>query len=165
MESLEELVAVHGQSLFRLALLLTGQHHAAEDLYQETMVRVHRKWSHVARAKVPSAYVKRMMVNAFTSGARARRSTEVISEAPAVVRDRSAHGTEIEIIDRDMLWRALKTLPPAERACLVLKYYEDLTDQAAAKVLGCRPSTVRANTSRALARLRKQVAEEGKALS
>jgi RNA polymerase sigma factor (sigma-70 family) len=70
-------------------------------------------------------------------------------------------GFESNLVERDRLWGLLSQLPPAERAALVLKYYEDLPDQQAAELLGCRASTIRANVARARTRLREQLAPEG----
>jgi RNA polymerase sigma-70 factor (sigma-E family) len=161
MESVEDLVAIHGQTLFRLAFMLTGQHQAAEDLYQDTLVLIHRNWSRVIKVRSPDAYSKRVMVNAFTSSRRRRSSTEVVAEAPNAGREPMNSGFESEVVERDRLWRLLSQLPPAERAALVLKYYEDLSDRQAGDLLGCRASTVRANVSRALARLRENSVSEG----
>lgn len=162
MESVEDLVAMHGQALFRLAFMLTGNHHAAEDLYQDTLLGVHRNWTKVARANSPGAYSKRVMVNAFTSSRRRRSSTEIATDE--IFADSEPTQTDLadDVVERDRLWRHLNQLPPAERAALVLKYYEDLSDRQAAKILGCRASTVRASVSRALARLRENSVSEGR---
>ena len=162
MESLEDLVSLHGQGLFRLAFLLAGDHHAAEDLYQETMVKAHKKWHRVAAADQPNAYVKRIMVNTFTSSHRSRSSTEVTTDLSAHDGGDVAPDLASGVVERDALWRLLLGLQPAERAVLVLRFYEDLTDRESASLLGCRPSTVRATTSRALARLRASQPSEGR---
>lgn len=162
MESLEDLVSLHGQGLFRLAYLLAGSHHAAEDLWQDTMVKAHKQWHRVVAADQPNAYVKRIMVNTFTSSRRGRSSSEVPSDLSGL--DGEQVGTDLasQVGERDAMWRLLQGLPPAERAALVLRYYEDLTDRESAILLGCRPSTVRATSSRALARLRAQHLSEGR---
>jgi RNA polymerase sigma-70 factor (sigma-E family) len=163
-ESVEELVAVHGRALFRLAFMLTGEHYAAEDLYQETLMLLHRHWTRVAKAQNAGAYAKKAMVNAYTSDRRRRSSTEVVSESPHNDREPSVDGIEAQAVERDRLWLLLTQLPRAERAALVLRFYEDLSDRQAAELLGCRASTVRANTARALARLREQSVSEGQVL-
>ena len=162
MESLEDLVSLHGQGLFRLAFLLAGDHHAAEDLYQETMVKVHRQWHRVAAADHPNAYVKRIMVNTFTSSRRSLSSSEVSTDLSTHDGDGVAPDVATHVVERDAMWRLQLALQPAERAALVLRYYEDLTDRESAELLGCRPSTVRATTSRALARLRAAQPSEGR---
>ena len=162
MESLEDLVALHGQGLFRLAFMLAGSHHAAEDLYQETMVKAHKQWHRVVAADQPNAYVKRVMVNTFTSSRRARSASEIVTDLSDRDGDAAVPDMESGVVERDTMWGLLATLPRAERAALVLRFYEDLTDQEAAHLLGCRPSTVRATASRALARLRAQHLSEGR---
>jgi RNA polymerase sigma-70 factor (sigma-E family) len=160
-ETLEDLVTRDGQELFRLAYLLSGNHHAAEDLYQETMVKAHKQWRRVAAAGRPTAYVRRIMLNTFTSTRRKRQSSEVVADLSSWDGEPVSADLESRVIQREAMWRLLQGLPAAERAALVLRYYEDLTDRESAKLLGCRPSTVRATTSRALARLRTAHTAEG----
>lgn len=162
MESVDDLVAQHGQALFRLAFMLTGEHHAAEDLYQETLLGVHRNWTKVAKATSPWGYTKRGMVNAFTSSRRRRSSAELVTDTVFAGTEPSRPDMAEAMAERDRLWNLLTHLPPAERAALVLKYYEDLSDRQAAELLGCRASTVRAHVSRALARLRENTVSEGR---
>ena len=161
MATLEELVSAHGGALFRLASMLTETTHAAEDLYQETWVTAHRKWSQVGGADNPVAYLKRVMVNAYISQARKRSSTEVYVSDLSTVGTWPKTGPEEGYAERDAMWRSLSALPRAELVALVLHYYEDMTDRQAAEVIGCRPSTVRAHISRALTRLREQRLREG----
>jgi RNA polymerase sigma-70 factor (sigma-E family) len=157
-ESLEALVAAHGAALLRLAFMLSGSSDSAQDLMQDTCVKLHRHWGKVAKADSPLAYAKRVMVNEYTRTAKRRVSSEIPMEEPlALGAERAGPSFEAVVVDRDRLWVLLDALPPAERAAVVLRYYEDLSDTQAAEVLGCRPSTVRAHTSRALARLRKWV--------
>ena len=162
MESLEDLVSLHGQGLFRLAFLLAGDHHTAEDLYQETMVKAHKQWHRVAAADQPNAYVKRIMVNTFTSSRRSRSSSEVTTDLSTHDGEGVAPDLASDVVERDAMWTLLLALQPAERAALVLRYYEDLSDRESADLLGCRPSTVRATTSSALARLRAAQPSEGR---
>src|SRR5262245_50551453 len=105
--------------------MLTGDPHAAQDLVQETMVRVHAKWRHVAAAAAPERYVKAMMANLFLDWRRGSWVQRVrlrpdIADTP-VRHDHSEHSA-----DRDLVWQALATLPRQQRAALVLRYYEDL---------------------------------------
>ena len=156
MESLEELVAAHGAALLRLGFMLTGSADSAQDLMQDTCVKLHRHWSKVAQADSPLAYSKRVMVNEFTRSAKRRSTSEVPVAEPSLLRADPAGGAfEGAVVDRDQLWSLLTTLAPSERAAVVLRYYEDLSDSQAAVLLGCRASTVRSNASKALARLRR----------
>ncbi len=156
MESLEELVAGHGAALLRLAFMLTGSADSAQDLMQDTCVKLHRHWPKVARADSPLAYSKRVMVNEFTRNANRRSTSEVpVAEVSLLRADSDVVSFEGALVDRDRLWSLLTTLAPSERAAVVLRYYEDLSDSQAAALLGCRASTVRSNASKALARLRR----------
>ena len=129
MESLEELVAAHGAALLRLAFMLTGSADSAQDLMQDTCVKLHRHWPKVARADSPLAYSKRVMVNEFTRNANRRSTSEVPVPEPFQLRADPAGGVfEGAAVDRDRLWSLLTTLAPSERAAVVLRYYEDLSD-------------------------------------
>ena len=156
MASLEDFVAGHGQALLRLAYLLTGRHHAAEDLFQDCLAALQRNWARVNSADAPLAYAKRTLVNEYLSARRRRSAWEVPMDDPESATDvRRDHGFETAVVERDRVWRLLADLPARERAAVVLYYYEDLSDEDAATILGCRPVTVRSNRSRALDRLRK----------
>jgi RNA polymerase sigma factor (sigma-70 family) len=165
-ESLEALMAAHGAALLRLAFMLSGSADAAQDLTQDTCVKLHRHWPKVARADSSLAYAKRVMVNEYIRTAKRKAASEVLVAEPALLAGEPAGGSfEGELVDRERLWSLLGTLPAAQRAAVVLRYYEDLSDTQAAALLGCRASTVRSNTAKALARLRRVVdAGEGVAL-
>ena len=150
----EQYVAARGQALLRLAYVLTGDAHAAEDLTQAALYDVLRHWRRVTRADHPDAYVRRVVVNRYLSGRRRRASAEVVlddveSLSTAVVPDPA-----IGVVARDEVRRALSGLAPRARAVLVLRYYADLDDAAIADALGIAPGTVRSTASRALASLR-----------
>ncbi len=159
MESLEGLLAAHGAALLRLALMLTGSSDSAQDLMQDTLVKLHRHWGKVSRADAPVAYAKRVMVNEFKRQAKRRSNSSavLVADAHQMVAPPGGDAFEDQVADRDRLWSLLVTLPAAERAAVVLRFYEDLSDTQAAELLGCRPATVRANTSRAMSRLRKRI--------
>ncbi len=145
----EAFLAEHGPGLLRLAVMLTGVPADGEDLLQTTLLRLLPQWDRVRGADVPSAYVRRCLVNAFVS--QRRRSRREVPWAdgydPAAPAPRSPSET-------DVAWAWLATLPPAQRAVLALRYYEDLPDGDIAECLGCTASTVRSNAARALATLR-----------
>jgi RNA polymerase sigma-70 factor (sigma-E family) len=149
----EDYVAEQGQSLFRLAYVLTSDAHRAEDLTQTALVAAYRHWRKVEAARSPHAYVRRLLVNAYLDWHRRRWSTErptdTAAAEPSVVAD-PAEG----VATRDQLRRMLATLAPRARTVLVLRYYADLDDSAIADAMGVSASTVRATTSRALATLR-----------
>ena len=140
----DDFVAARGDALLRFAYLLCGDAHLAEDLVQGVLARAYRRWPK------PEAYVRAMVVNEHLSWRRKRSSREVVVAATPDVAAREP----ADLGARDEAWRLLATLPPRQRAVLVLRYYEDLSDRAIAEVLGCSASAVRAYAARALATLR-----------
>lgn len=149
----EEYVAEQGPSLLRLAYVLTGDAHRAEDLTQTALADAYRHWRKVSVADQPDAYVRRMVVNAHLSWHRRRSSTEHPTDLtgwePSAASD-PADG----VAARDQLRQVLATLAPRARTALVLRYYADLDDAGIADAMGVSVSAVRATTSRALATLR-----------
>jgi RNA polymerase sigma-70 factor (sigma-E family) len=151
----EDFVAARLPAILRYATALTGSPPLAEDLVQEVLVRARAKWRRVSAAERPEAYVRRMVLNEYLGWRRRRSSRDVLTApelldglAPAVADPADAHG------DRDRMRLALATLPRRQRAVLVLRFYEGLTDAEIAADLGCSTGTVRSHASRALARLR-----------
>ena len=145
-------VRVHTPALLRTAYLLTGSSAAAEELVQDTLVRLYPKWGRVSAADVPLAYVRRALTNGFiNSRRRASRREFAVETVPEVV---DLWRAEDEIADRDEVWSMLHTLPERQRAALVLRYYADQSDEDIAAALGCRPGTVRSLLSRGLSALR-----------
>jgi RNA polymerase sigma-70 factor (sigma-E family) len=145
-------------TLLRSAYLLTGNSTAAEDLVQETFVRLFPKWDRVQAADAPMAYVRRSMVNGFLNQRRRPSSREIIvDEVPERIDGRDIG---VEVTNRDLVWRLLTTLPDRQRAALVMRFFEDLADEQIAESLGCRLGTVRSLISRGLAALREQTLRE-----
>lgn len=145
--------------LYRTALLLTGDHHLAEDLTQATYARVFASWRRVLRAGNPVGYTRTTLVNTFLSHRRLRRS----SEQPAATADVSetlahrADGRAVNDADPDTrvdLLAALSQLSPTDRAVLVARYWEDRSVTQTALDLGLTESVVRSRAKRALDRLR-----------
>src|SRR5690242_10724196 len=132
---LREFVSARGAALSRAAYLLTGDHQAAEDLVQETYVVLVRRWQKSGRLD-PEAYVRRILYSRFVDGWRRRRLTELPwgSSPEAGGGDEAGPAT-----DRLTLRYALTRLTPRQRAVLVLRFYEDLTELQAAAVLGISP--------------------------
>jgi RNA polymerase sigma-70 factor (sigma-E family) len=130
----------------RLAALLTQDARVGEDLAQEAFARVFPKWS---RVENPNAYLRAAVVNACRSW-QSRRVTER-AKLPLVA---AARSTELAF---DVLADAVAVLPYRQRAALVLRYYEGLSEAEIADALGCRPGTVKSLTSRALEALRKGI--------
>lgn len=139
-------------ALLRFGHVLTGNPAAAEDLVQSALVRTVASWSRVRRRDDPEGYVRRTMVNLQTNVWRARPWREgLTADLPELANARSM---ESEYDDRDRMWRALATLPPRQRAVLVLRYYSELSEAEIAETLGCSKGTVKSQAAKALAKLR-----------
>jgi RNA polymerase sigma-70 factor (sigma-E family) len=150
-DSFDDFVVARGAALLRFAYVLTQDSGRAEDLVQVALMKAHRRWQNAARADQPEAYVRRIIANEFLSWRRRRSSRELPSRhMPEQTRPDSANAHA----ERDQMWRTLAGLPPRQRAVLVLRYYEDLTDAQIADLLGCALGTVRSSATRALATLR-----------
>lgn len=150
-------VREHTPALVRTAYLLTGNADAAEELVQDTLVRLYPKWDRVQEADVPLAYVRRSLANAHINHRRrASRREFAYADVPE---HRDDHDTVAQLDDRDAIWAGLRTLPERQRVALVLRYFEDLGDDDTAAALGCRPGTVRSLVSRGLATLREQMTQ------
>jgi RNA polymerase sigma-70 factor (sigma-E family) len=144
-------VRLHSTALLRSAFLLTRDTAAAEDLVQDTFLRLYPRWSRVIAADVPLAYVRRSMTNNFLNGRR-RSSHEVLyADPPERSYDSDLAGP---ISDRELVRGLLADLPPKQRAVLVLRFFHDLSDADIAADLGCRQGTVRSIVSRSLGVLR-----------
>jgi RNA polymerase sigma factor (sigma-70 family) len=118
---------------------------------QEVLLRVSRRWDSVVDTDVPLAYVRRMVVNEYVSW---RRKWARIVPRAEVLDERITADHADQQADRDDLNRRLDRLPAKQRAVLVLRYYEGLSDHVVAELLGCATGTVRSHASRALATLR-----------
>ncbi|MFG3347393.1 SigE family RNA polymerase sigma factor [Streptomyces sp. NPDC048018] len=139
--------------LVRTAQLLTGDFHEAEDLVQTTLAKVYARWRRVPRGEI-DLYVRRALINNNLSRLRRKRVvhllTPVLPELP-----RHASGGHAEAVEqRTALLGALADLPPRQRAVMVLRYWEDLSEQEIATVLGCSIGTVKTHARRGLAALR-----------
>jgi RNA polymerase sigma-70 factor (sigma-E family) len=158
--SFEEFAASRLNALLRYAAVLTGDQEQARDLVQDVLAQVYAKWARIERAERPDAYVHRMVTNAFLNTKRTRRlrvvPLAVALEGPGLPPEPDHTGP---LDDRDEMRQRLQQLPRQQRAVLVLRYYADLPDTEIAEVLGCAVGTVRAHASRALARLRVELAE------
>lgn len=143
----EEFVVARRGALLRTAYLLTGNHHDAEDLVQSALIKVVPKWGRIKDR--PEPYVRKVLVRESVSRWRGRRwrevSTDVIPEA-----------THHDSTDRSELLEDLRKLSPRQRAVLVLRYFDDLTEVDTAEALGISVGTVKSHVRDALQRLREQ---------
>lgn len=141
-------------SLYRTAFLLTGNHHSAEDAVQLTLAKVYASWSRVRRAQRPVAYVHRMLANEVVSMHRGRTSREVptdrLQDLPGA---RVDAGPEERVVSAQAVWQALGALSERQRAVVVLRYYNDLSEAEIADTLEIAPGTVKAHAHAALAAL------------
>jgi RNA polymerase sigma-70 factor (sigma-E family) len=149
---LERFLAERGGHLLRAAVLLTGSKEAGEDLVQAALERLLRRGPAVHGD--PEAYLRRIIYHLAADGWRRRgrwraRLALLRGNSEEVTPDRSA-----QVEQRDELVRLLLRLPAGQRAAIVLRYWEDLSDAEAADVLGCSASTVRSSVARGLHRLR-----------
>ena len=152
----EEHAAQAWSSMYRYAYLLAGNHADAEDIAQQTLVKAYRSWARVQESASPAAYLRRMVTNTFLSGKRPMsRRLEVLTDAPP---ERS--GTPQGAESRWALWPHVTALPPRQRAVIVLRYYEDLSEQEIAETLGCSRGTVKSSAHHALKALRAAMGDE-----
>jgi RNA polymerase sigma-70 factor (sigma-E family) len=160
-------VAARARDLYRTAYLLTGDHHRAEDLVQTALAKAWPRWERItARSDPPAhAYVRRILMTTYIAWWRRRwndeRPTERLPDRPAGATGPS-DGADA-VAQRHDLRQALAALPRGQRAVIVLRYFEDLTEAQTATVLGCSVGSVKSQTSRALAKLRAStlLTEEG----
>jgi RNA polymerase sigma-70 factor (sigma-E family) len=146
-------------SLHRTAYLLAGDHHTAEDLVAATLAKVYLAWHKIERRESVDGYARRVLVNEHNSlWRRPWKKREVTrDEVPeqAGVRDHYDEGR------RGELWELVQHLPRKQRAVIVLRYYEELSESEIADALGISAGTVKSQASRAMATLRTHAAESG----
>ena len=145
-----EFVAARWASLYRLAYLLTASPTAAEDLLQTTFEKAYASWPRISRMAFPEAYMRRMLTNALVSSRRRAWLREVSSDS---IPDVPVDTVDVGVLDRSLLWPLVCALPVRQRAVIVLRYYEDLTEAQIAGVLGCAPRTAKSQAAAAIAAL------------
>jgi RNA polymerase sigma-70 factor (sigma-E family) len=143
----------HHLSLLRLCVLLSGQREDAEDIVQEAFIRSARKLPELTDEAV-GPYLRAAAVNLWKNRLRRARMERRVRPSSARPELPQAAG------EWDDVWRAVKRLPPRRRACVVLRFYEDMSEAETARVLGCSVGTVKSQTSRALLSLRKELGDE-----
>ncbi len=145
-------VAARSPSLLRTAYLLTGDQHLAQDLLQAALVKTWKAWSRIERTESAEAYVRRILITTATSWWRRRSS----GERPAEVLPTTAVSGRFEGVDaRLALVTALRRLGRSQRAVVVLRYYEDLSEQQVADLLNTSIGNVKSQAARGLATLRR----------
>lgn len=138
--------------LFRTTYAVAGSAEDAEEALQAAFAKAYTRWRRISQLAEPVAYVRKMAVNeALTTHRRSRRRTAALSD----LFDRQETGDDIgDHAGRLDVWAAVSSLPPRQRAVVVLRYYEGLSEAQIAEVLGCRPGTVKSQASAAMASLR-----------
>lgn len=149
----DDFVRARSTALLRMAYLLTGDRHAAEDLLQDVLEQIYQRWPRIHTA--PEAYARRALVNRSTNRWRwrARRPEAALGHHDVAQGDRTE-----DIAVRDTVVMALRELPAQQRAVVVLRFLEDLPVAEVAEALGCSEGTVKSHTSRGLAKLRAALA-------
>jgi RNA polymerase sigma-70 factor (sigma-E family) len=153
----EEFVVARRDALLRTAYLLTGNHHDAEDLVQSALIKVVPKWGRIKDR--PEAYVRQVLARESVSRWRRRRWREVTTDVVPETTDQYSTGST-GTTDRIALLEDLRSLSPRQRAVLVLRYFDDLTETDTAAALGISVGTVKSHAHDALERLRQQQSTE-----
>lgn len=154
--SFVEFVAERGTALMRTAQLMCGgSRHDAEDALQTALEKAYRHWHRLDADTDPEPYVRRILVNLLISRARRWNILREIHMARPPDVPTSAQTQQVEL--RGALIEELKLLGPRQRAVLVLRYWEDLSEIETAEMLGCSVGTVKSQASRGLARLRERL--------
>lgn len=157
-DEFREFVTARSAALLRTAYLLAGDWATAEDLLQTALTKTYLAWKRLGQIEAVEPYARRVLVNTATSWWRRRwhgeRPTEFLPE-------RAAPDNLEEQLERDVLWKHVKALPVRQRAVLVLRFYEDMSEAQTAALLQISPGTVKSQTSRALGTLRQRLAAEG----
>jgi RNA polymerase sigma-70 factor (sigma-E family) len=139
--------------LHQSAYLLCGDWHLAHDLVQDTLVKAYQHWPRVRQADSPDAYVRRILLNEARSRWRRREQTMPVPRFPER-REPITPDAADEIARRDGLLEALLALPLRQRATIILRYLEGMSERETAAVLGCSEGTVKSQSARALGTLR-----------
>ncbi|MEV6489884.1 SigE family RNA polymerase sigma factor [Actinoplanes sp. NPDC051633] len=149
-----DFVRNRGAALYRYGYLLAGNHHDADDLVQDALIKLRAHWSRVVRQDDPMGYVRTTMARTHVSSWRRRRRELPSAALPdEPVADPGLDRAETSTL-AVQVWAALAELPRRQRAVLVLRYYEHLSDAEIATVLGVRRVTVRSHAFRGLEKLR-----------
>jgi RNA polymerase sigma-70 factor (sigma-E family) len=151
-----EFVSVSSARLFRTAYAVCGDHQLAEDAVQSALVSAYRSWPRVRATDSPEAYVRRIVINQLFSWRRRRAARGEVLRGSVPERP-AAQSPQDRVVESDHVWQMLRTLSPRQRAVVVLRYVEDLSEEETARALGIRPGTVKSQASTAFAHLRRRL--------
>lgn len=147
-------------ALLTYAHVLTGDRATAEDVVQTALVRTALAWQRIRQQGNPEGYVRRAILNTWLNTRRGPgRLEDVVADVPEP--PGPAGHADDDVVERDAMWRALRSLPPGQRAVLVLRYYEGLSEAEIAATLRVRPGTVKSQTAKGMAKLRELLVREG----
>lgn len=152
---LADLFQTHASDAVRLAYLLTGDRDLAQDLVQDAFVRLCGRFIDLRHPDGFSHYLRRTIVNLATSHFRRRKTERAYVEREG--RHPRSEEVEHDPETREALWHSLRVLSKRQRAAIVLRFYEDLSEAETAEILGCRPGTVKSLVSRGIETLRAEV--------
>ena len=150
-DSFASVFNAHHRKAVRLAYLLTGDHHQAEDIVSDAFAKVYVQWKK-GRVDDVGAYVRRAVVNESNSKLR-RRYLERREASKRSGDDRGVRRVDDQAAEHDEVWRAIERLPERQRQAVVLRYYEDLSEADTAEILGVSVGTVKSQVSRGLTRM------------
>lgn len=158
--ALTALYTSHYRQLVRLAALLLDDLGASEEVVQDAYVKMHGSWHRIRDPEAAVGYLRTTVVNLARS--RLRRRMVAQKHAPKPMPDAASaeHGA-LELLERDRLIQALRTLPTRQRECLVLRYYGDLSEIQIAETMGISPGAVKSHASRGMAALRTSLEASG----
>lgn len=157
-----DFVVARQQALLRSAYLMVGDTSLAQDLVQEALTKTYVAWPRLRRTGAAEAYTRKAITTTAIGWFRRKGwSHEHTTDAPP---ERPAAGHADAVTRSEWLWQGLQQLPARQRAAVVLRYYEDLTEAQTAEVLGCAVGTVKSQVSVALGRLREHLGDDADAL-
>ena len=156
-EAFVEFVSARWARLYRTACVLTLDPATAEDVLQIAMEKAYLRWHRVRRMDDPAAYVRKVMINVAISSH--RRPWQRQESPREVLPERPMPGAESGVEEHAVLWPVVCALPERQRAVVVLRYYEDLTERETAEVLGCSVGTVKSQAHDAIRALRRGFSE------
>lgn len=152
-----ELVAAVTHRVHRVAYAVCGDRQLAEDAVQSALMSAYRTWPRVRDADSSEAYLRKMVVNQLFSWRRRKSWGRTAALGRGLEPSRASH--ENAVVEHQRIWSAVGELPPRQRAVIVLRYYEGMSEAEIAETLGIRPGTVKSQSSAAMTRLRVALAE------
>ena len=151
-----EFVAARSGALHRTAYLMVGEHALAQDLLQEALTKTYVAWPRLREVANAEAYTRQ----AITTTAISWRRRKSWHEQPHETCPTASRHPHVDTDTRAWVWAALQQLPPRQRAAVVLRYYEDLTEAQTAAAMGCAVGTVKSQVAQAIKKLREQLGRD-----